>query len=438
MSTIIKLNKKDPGIETARLLGCLLVIGCHIQLAPWDGDHYDISRLYLSCLVADGVAVFWLIMGAFCFRSKSYARSLKKCFFHICLPLLAMLVCCWFLDGWFLNGLSLSESVRMRGTEDLKYWLHAVLTGNPVTPQTNHLWYLYLYMLIIFCLPVFRPFALWLDESGKRQKLFLLLSLLLFVYNDLTGGELAGFGFHSFGGLFPAMIEILWGHILYHKRRKILDHFRSRRLAVPAFAGLFLLINIPRVFIQIHNGTADQTRVHILYWYTSFGLLAASCIFMLGLALWRQSRTEFKTDGNSDLSAESASVAKKSAWRPSSAKIFSVKSYAERTSAAESSMDKEGFLKKISVSSVICFLGSCTYVIYLIHFPIVSHFMGLEMNLQSGLTAALGNTVAFEVLFYILMTAFIFLVSLAGAILIKGFLRLVSTAYRNLRHDTDH
>lgn len=101
-------------------------------------------------------------------------------------------------------------------------------------------------------------------------------------------------------------------------------------------------------------------------------------------------------------------------------------------------MDKEGFLKKISVSSVICFLGSCTYVIYLIHFPIVSHFMGLEMNLQSGLTAALGNTVAFEVLFYILMTAFIFLVSLAGAILIKGFLRLVSTAYRNLRHDTDH
>ena len=58
---------RDAGVELARILGCFIVIGCHSYL-PFSPDGSDgLGRLFIGTLFADGVSVFWLILGFFLF-----------------------------------------------------------------------------------------------------------------------------------------------------------------------------------------------------------------------------------------------------------------------------------------------------------------------------------------------------------------------------------
>lgn len=61
---------RKASVELARLIACLLVIGVHLSLNTVVDGGYDVSRLFSACLVADGVAIFWLISGFFIFKYK--------------------------------------------------------------------------------------------------------------------------------------------------------------------------------------------------------------------------------------------------------------------------------------------------------------------------------------------------------------------------------
>ena len=50
--------KKDTSVELARLLACFIVIGVHTKLSVIGDCVGDFSRLYICCILADGVAVF--------------------------------------------------------------------------------------------------------------------------------------------------------------------------------------------------------------------------------------------------------------------------------------------------------------------------------------------------------------------------------------------
>lgn len=51
--------KRNPSIELCRLLACLIVIGVHTSLSAAVNEHsWDTFRLFLNCLLADGVAIF--------------------------------------------------------------------------------------------------------------------------------------------------------------------------------------------------------------------------------------------------------------------------------------------------------------------------------------------------------------------------------------------
>lgn len=58
-------NERDMSVELARILACLIVIGVHSCLSVYHENYYDLNRIFISCLFADGVAIFWLIMGGF-------------------------------------------------------------------------------------------------------------------------------------------------------------------------------------------------------------------------------------------------------------------------------------------------------------------------------------------------------------------------------------
>ena len=58
--------KKDSSTEFLRLIACLIVIGVHVKLGNIIDGRIIFSHIYISCLLSDGVAVFWLITGFFC------------------------------------------------------------------------------------------------------------------------------------------------------------------------------------------------------------------------------------------------------------------------------------------------------------------------------------------------------------------------------------
>ena len=60
--------KRDPGVEFMRILACLMVIGIHTALYAQVDGSWIFSRVFFNCIVADGVAVFFMITGFFLFQ----------------------------------------------------------------------------------------------------------------------------------------------------------------------------------------------------------------------------------------------------------------------------------------------------------------------------------------------------------------------------------
>lgn len=72
------MKKKNTNVELMRIIACLIVIGVHTCLSATSEGEVDMGRLFLACLFADGVAVFWLISGFLCLAEAATKAWLKK------------------------------------------------------------------------------------------------------------------------------------------------------------------------------------------------------------------------------------------------------------------------------------------------------------------------------------------------------------------------
>ena len=56
----------DPSIELLRIIGCISAISTHIKLELKEKNKFiNFTRIFIGCFCADGVSVFWYIMGFF-------------------------------------------------------------------------------------------------------------------------------------------------------------------------------------------------------------------------------------------------------------------------------------------------------------------------------------------------------------------------------------
>ena len=67
-SNIIHEQKRDPSIELLRIIGTICVIDTHIKLNF--NSFKNFPKIFFACLCADGVGIFWYIMGFFFFLKK--------------------------------------------------------------------------------------------------------------------------------------------------------------------------------------------------------------------------------------------------------------------------------------------------------------------------------------------------------------------------------
>lgn len=243
--------KRDSRVELLRLVGCLIVIGVHTCLNVVVNGNYDFSRTYISCLLADGVAVFFLITGFFLFSNHDYVRLLKKTAKNFVIPMMIVSIVMFYFGGWLIEGTTLSESV-LHSSEEYRKVIKTLLTWrNPVNGM-GHLWYLYIYVILMITFPVLKSFVEYLEQNNGVWW-FVLISFVLMVLNDIVDNKLLGFSHYSINGWFPAAIEVMWGHILYQHKEDILKICKSPLL----WAGCFAAMNLVRgvlIFDQYQMG----------------------------------------------------------------------------------------------------------------------------------------------------------------------------------------
>ena len=353
--------KKDPAVELARIFGCLLVVGVHCWINNFGVAIQSKSGTYIACIFADGVAVFWIISGFFMYKNYSYKQTLKRTIKSIVIPMLLLSAAMFFVLNNYLNGNGWHFILHSK--DDYKWILNSLLIWTNPVDRLGHFWYLYVYILLMLCSPVIAAFIKYLEEDTKREKLFLVLTFLLLVWNDLSNNQMGRFEHHAFAGAFPAAIESVWGYLLYKYR----DRLRKRRYIFIS-VGAFLGLNVLRMAIQLGRYHRIQdTATYILYWFSSIGLLCAICVIVFSFAA---------------IHSRKATV----------------------------------------VNRVICWLASYTFSIYLLH-PVVNSFLDMY-EVRSRLSEALLKfhigEVGKEILYMICIIFIVVSICLAISCVLRG------------------
>lgn len=353
--------KKDPAVELARIFGCLLVVGVHCWINNFGVAIQSKSGTYIACIFTDGVAVFWIISGFFMYKNYSYKQTLKRTIKSIVIPMLLLSAVMFFVLNNYLNGNGWHFILHSR--DDYKWILNSLLIWTNPVDRLGHFWYLYVYILLMLCSPVIAAFIKYLEEDTKREKLFLVLTFLLLVWNDLSNNQMGRFEHHAFAGAFPAAIESVWGYLLYKYR----DRLRKRRYIFIS-VGAFLGLNVLRMAIQLGRYHRIQdTATYILYWFSSIGLLCAICVIVFSFAA---------------IHSRKATV----------------------------------------VNRVICWLASYTFSIYLLH-PVVNSFLDMY-EVRSRLSEALLKFhiggVGKEILYMICIIFIVVSICLAISCVLRG------------------
>ena len=353
--------KKDPAVELARIFGCLLVVGVHCWINNFGVAIQSKSGTYIACIFADGVEVFWIISGFFMYKNYSYKQTLKRTIKSIVVPMLLLSAAMFFVLNNYLNGNGWHFILHSK--DDYKWILNSLLIWTNPVDRLGHFWYLYVYILLMLCSPVIAAFIKYLEEDTKREKLFLVLTFLLLVWNDLSNNQMGRFEHHAFAGAFPAAIESVWGYLLYKYR----DRLRKRRYIFIS-VGAFLGLNVLRMAIQLGRYHRIQdTATYILYWFSSIGLLCAICVIVFSFAA---------------IHSRKATV----------------------------------------VNRVICWLASYTFSIYLLH-PVVNSFLDMY-EVRSCLSEALLKFhiggVGKEILYMICIIFIVVSICLAISCVLRG------------------
>ena len=272
MKTDVKKRSRDVGVEIARIIGCLIVIGCHTCLPISEDMDFCFSRTFVAMCCADGVAVFWLILGFFLFQhNQDYGKLCKKMCRHIILPLFFMSVFTFYFYPFTKGATSIGECINRPLTEYVSA-IKATIVWTPII-GAGHLWYLYVYALVILAFPALKGVVIQADTDRKRFG-FVLIMLLLFGINVFEENNLLHCSHYSIGGLVPASIIAIIGHFLYE--------FKPNLTKVGYIAILvYAIINIARTFVYKLGFS------YIIWWYTASGVLCASCLMCFSFRLSR-------------------------------------------------------------------------------------------------------------------------------------------------------
>ncbi len=269
-----KLTRQS-NVEILRTLACFIVISVHIKLGlTRDDGTLDMGRTLISCLVADGVGLFWMISGFFISRPiKSYSKHLKKSFKTILLPALIYSAFLMFYNK-YANGVSTGEII-----DSLKFNVSHL---REYMYSSSHLWYIIIYVFIILLQPLIVQGINYLDEHPGGWNLFIPIVVALFVWNDFTNNQLFEFSHHTINALVPAISIIFIGHWLYkYVMPKI--NIKTSFICLLVFLVTIILRTYAVAYMFKKTG-----GIELLYWYTSLGLVCQASLSLFVISVFKK------------------------------------------------------------------------------------------------------------------------------------------------------
>lgn len=276
-----KLAKMDVSVEVMRIIAAFMVIVIHTMLPNVVEGQPMPFRTYISCIIGDAVAIFWMIAGFFMFSpKKTYPQMLKRGLVGVALPTLMLFLAAFFLYDFVVNGTSLSESIS-HPLSDFASWRDSVINWVAAVPEAGVAWYMFVYMLVLMFWPFLSAFVeKYLRNSNRNQAAFMVLTFILLVWNYASDNHFLEFSHHALGGLVPASILVVWGWIIYSHR----SVFKSRKLYGIAAIVLFFSANLIRAHVQVADFSQGVVGMTLM-WYSPFSPICAGCIVIACISL---------------------------------------------------------------------------------------------------------------------------------------------------------
>lgn len=202
------------------------------------------------------------------YQNYNYRKTIKRTIkIVVILTICVSLATFFFLNNYLYNGVI---AVERHGKDEIIAVLKTILSwSNPILGM-GHLWYVYVYILLMICSPITYACIKYLNEDSRREKCFLIVSLACLAWNDISDNQFLELGYHGGNGLLPAFVETVWGALVYKYRKK----FSERKYGIYAIIG-FGVLNVIRMVIQIYRNSVYEGFAWILYWFSSIGLLCA-------------------------------------------------------------------------------------------------------------------------------------------------------------------
>ncbi len=359
--------KRDYSVELLRIIGCFLVIGTHIKLSQYfiDGEIYN-SLVLIADLFAEGVGIFFLILGFFYFNNLSFIKMLKRLFFKILIPVVFYVI----FIVTFINlknfGENSFETIINNNIQTYISIFKGLLSwGIHGVPHTNHLWYIFTY---IQCILFFPLVGLLKGDNNKKKRLYIIaVGIVAVIFNDIKNFIHPDISISLFNILPVSMIIVLLGNELY-SRKDIL-----KRKYVPIFfIALYIFAKTAAYFLVCRFITEDN-RSYVFNWQTFFQILSALSIggAVLGINI-----------------------------------------------------------KNEKLQNIISFLGGCTFSIYIIHLFVISILDSLNVrNFILDNTSKLFGF-ASEFIYTVSYAAIIFIVSLIFTLIIRAAKNIILRGLR--------
>jgi surface polysaccharide O-acyltransferase-like enzyme len=261
-------KKRDSSIELLRIIGCISVISTHIMNIQIDENTNieNFPRIFNGCLCADGVAIFWYIMGFFFFNKISYKKRLNLLFKKIYIPIIiTSFFYFYFYDFNFNNPKILSHFLKKTKKDYL------FLFYNFLILEGGHLWFCYVYILIVILYPSFEGLNNLFEKYKINSYKIYFIFLAIFIENDFLNNKLLCVEHHNFNGVIGAIPFIFCGNEL----RKNIDKFKNKKF-FSIFIFFYIGFNFLRTYLIIFTG-----KIYFIWWSTGFGIINGFCLFMI-------------------------------------------------------------------------------------------------------------------------------------------------------------
>lgn len=260
-------NKKNPSIELARIIACLIVIGCHVYLSPT-----GIYRVFISICFADGVTIFWMITGFHFFGNKEYSTRIRGVFGKVALPTVIVSLAFFYLNNWLSAQTSIVQSIA-RPIDEYMNLLRSLLTWQPLE-GLGHLWYIYTYIVVMALFPFLKGGASFLWNNKIRKVIFLIVSSLILLLNDLQNNQLLHVSGYTTGNLLSSILFVLIGFLLYDNLKMLHKgwHIYCSMIA-------FVMIMVIRTWLYCLGYS------NVMGWYSLGGLCSAICVLAFAFSV---------------------------------------------------------------------------------------------------------------------------------------------------------